>query len=66
MKRYTIRAALHDIKILNRLRLEYRRANKNRRKDSPFRWLSLYLTSVRRRQRHLDFGHESVHRGGIC
>ena len=28
MKRYTLRAAIHDAKIFNRLRLEYRRTNK--------------------------------------
>src|SRR5262245_42402778 len=28
MKRYTLRAAIHDAKIFNRLRLEYRRINK--------------------------------------
>jgi|SRR6266540_4129012 len=66
MKRYTLRAALHDAAILNQLRLEYRRANKNRRKDSFSRWLSRYLTSVRRHQCHLDFGHENVRRDGTC
>jgi hypothetical protein len=34
MKRYTLRAAIHDAKIFNQLRLEYRGTNKNRRKDS--------------------------------
>ncbi len=65
MKRYTLRAAIHDAAILNQLRLEYRRTNKNWRKDSPSRWLSRYLTSMKRRQRHLDFGHENVRRDGI-
>src|SRR4029434_9153166 len=31
MKRYTLRAAIHDAKIFNRLRLEYRRINKRNR-----------------------------------
>jgi Spy/CpxP family protein refolding chaperone len=51
MKRYTLRAAIHDAKIFNRLRLEYRRTNKNRRKDSSTGWLSRYLGGMRRRAR---------------
>jgi hypothetical protein len=35
MKRYTLRAAIHDAKVFNQLRLEYRRTRKNRRKRSP-------------------------------
>jgi Spy/CpxP family protein refolding chaperone len=51
MKRYTLRAAIHDAKIFNRLRLEYRRTIKNRRKDSSSCWLSRYLDGMRRRAR---------------
>lgn len=51
MKRYTLRAAIHDAKIFNRLRLEYRRTIKNRRKDSSSGWLSRYLGGMRRRAR---------------
>jgi len=51
MKNYTLRAIIHDAIILNRLRLEHRRIDKNRRKDSSFRWLSRYGTGVRRRAR---------------
>ena len=32
MKRYTLRGLIHDAKILNQLRLEYRRTKKDRRK----------------------------------
>jgi Spy/CpxP family protein refolding chaperone len=51
MKRYTLRTAIHDAKIFNRLRLEYRRTNKNRRKDSSSGRLSRYLGGMRRRAR---------------
>ena len=51
MKYYTLRAIIHDGIILNQLRLEHRRIDKNRRKDSPFRWLSRYGTDVRRHAR---------------
>jgi hypothetical protein len=50
MKRYTLRALIHDAKVFNQLRLEYRRIKKPRRKDS-FDWLSRYLPGVRRRVR---------------
>jgi hypothetical protein len=46
MKRYTLRAAIHDAKIFDQLRWEYRRTNKNR-KHSPFLWLSTYLAGMR-------------------
>jgi Spy/CpxP family protein refolding chaperone len=49
MKRYTLRALIHDAKIFNQLRLEYRRTNKNRRKDTSSGWLSRYLAGKRRR-----------------
>ena len=38
MKRYTLRAAIHDAKIFNRLRLEYRQTKKDRRKDTSAGW----------------------------
>jgi hypothetical protein len=40
MKRYSLRAAIHDTTIFNQLRLEYRRTNKNRGKDPSSGWLS--------------------------
>jgi len=51
MKRYTLRAAIHDAKIFNQLRLEYRRTNKSRRRDSSSGWLSRYLSGLWRRAR---------------
>ena len=35
MKRYTLRALIHDAKVFNQLRLEYRRTKKDRRKELP-------------------------------
>ena len=46
MKRYKFRAALHDARVFYRLRLEYRRANKNWRKDRHFGWLSRYTGNL--------------------
>ena len=43
MKRYTLRALIHDAKIFNQLRLEYRRSKKDRRKNTSLRYLSRYL-----------------------
>lgn len=34
MQHYSLRAAIHDTKVFNQLRLEYRQAKKNRRKDA--------------------------------
>ena len=51
MKRYTLRMLIHDAKVFNQLRLEYRRANKNRRKDASAGWLLGYLVGMRRRVR---------------
>ena len=51
MKRYTLRAAIHDAKIFNRLRLEYRQSNKDRREISSSSWLSRSLSGLRRRAR---------------
>jgi hypothetical protein len=47
MKRYTLRAAIHDAAIFNQLRWEYRRTKKDRRKHSPSGWLSRYLAEMR-------------------
>jgi hypothetical protein len=44
MKRYTLRALIHDAKIFNQLRLEYRRSKKDRRKNASLGYLSRYLT----------------------
>jgi len=38
MKRYALGALIHDAKIFNRLRLEYRQTKKKRRKDSSSGW----------------------------
>jgi hypothetical protein len=43
MKHYTLRVLIHDAKIFNQLRLEYRRSNKKRHKDASSGWLSRYL-----------------------
>ena len=51
MKRYTLRAAIHDAKIFNQLRLEYRRTKRNRRKRFPSGWLSRCLAGMGRRAR---------------
>jgi len=51
MKRYTLRGLIHDAKVFNQLRLEYRRANKSRRKDASPGWLVRYVTGNRRRAR---------------
>jgi hypothetical protein len=54
MKRYTLRALIHDAKIFNQLRLEYRQTKKNRRKDASFGGLSRYLAGMRRRAGALE------------
>ena len=51
MKRYTLRMLIHDAKVFNQLRLEYRQAKKNRRKNASADWLSRYLGGTRRRAR---------------
>ena len=48
MKRYTIRGLIHDIKVLNQLRLEYRETKKKRRKHASSDWLYRYLAGKRR------------------
>jgi hypothetical protein len=51
MKRYTLRALIHDAKVFNQLWLEYRRAKKERRKDSATGRLFGYSAGMRRRAR---------------
>jgi hypothetical protein len=51
MKRYTLRGLIHDAKVFNQLWLEYRRTNKNLRKDASAGWLLGYLAGTRRRVR---------------
>ena len=51
MKRYTLQMLIHDARVFNQLRLEYRRARKNRRKDATAAWLSRYFGGTRRRAR---------------
>jgi hypothetical protein len=46
MKPYTLRAAIHDAKIFNQLRREYRRTKKNH-KHSSSGWLSRHLAGMR-------------------
>jgi hypothetical protein len=47
MKRYTVRAAIHDAQIFNQLRWEYRRTRKDPSKHSPSGWLSRHLAEMR-------------------
>ena len=51
MKGYTLRRLIHDAKVFNQLRLEYRRTNKTQSKDASSGWLLGYLTGMRRRAR---------------
>jgi len=51
MKRYTFRGLIHDAKIFNQLRLEYRRAKKERRKQTSSDWLFRCLAGKGRRAR---------------
>jgi hypothetical protein len=51
MKHYTIRGLIHDAKVFNQLRLEYRQANKKQRKHASLGWLVRYLAGMRRRAR---------------
>ena len=48
MKRYTLRGLIHDAKIFNQLRLEYRRTKKDRRKNAFSDGLSRYMAGMRR------------------
>jgi hypothetical protein len=51
MKRYTLGRLIHDAKVFNRLRLEYRDAKKKRRRNSSSEWVYRYLLGRRRRAR---------------
>ena len=51
MKRYTLRGLIHDAKVFNQLRLEYRRTKKDQRKNVASGWLSRYFAGTRRRAR---------------
>ena len=51
MKRYTLQMLIHDAKVFNQMRLEYRRARKNRRKNAFTDGLSRYFGGIRRRAR---------------
>ncbi len=51
MKRYTLQMLIHDARVFNRLRMEYRRDKKNRRRDAAGAWLSRYLPGMRKRAR---------------
>jgi hypothetical protein len=51
MKRYTLRMLIHDAKIFNQLRQEYRQAKKKRSTRAGSGWLFRYLASGSRRAR---------------
>jgi hypothetical protein len=51
MKHYTLRALIHDAKVFNQLRREYRQARKKRNTRSSSGWLLRYLTGGSRRAR---------------
>jgi hypothetical protein len=51
MKRYTLGRLIHDAKVFNRLRLEFRDAKKKRRRNASSDWLYRYFLSRRRRAR---------------
>ena len=51
MKRYTLGMLIHDAKVFNQLRKEYRRTKKNQRRRSSPGWLLRYLTGGSRRAR---------------
>jgi hypothetical protein len=54
MKGYTLRALIHDAKIFNQLRMEYRQTKKNRCKGASSDWLSRHLAGVKRRAGALE------------
>ena len=43
MKRYTLRALIHDAKVFNQLRSNYRQSKKDRRENASSLYLSCYL-----------------------
>jgi hypothetical protein len=47
MKRYTLRAAIHDARIFKQLRREYHWSKENLRKHSPSGWVSISVTAMR-------------------
>jgi hypothetical protein len=49
MKRYTLRTLIHDLKVLNQLRSEYRRGRNDRRKEAGSDWLSRYFAGTSKR-----------------
>ena len=51
MKRYTLQMLIHDARVFNQLRMEYRRDKKNRRGAAGGAWFSRYLPGMRRRAR---------------
>ena len=51
MKRYTLQMLIHDARVFNQLRMEYRRDKKNGRRDAAGAWLSRYLPGMRKRAR---------------
>ena len=51
MKRYTLQMLIHDARVFNQLRMEYRRDKKNRRGAAAGAWFSRYLPGLRRRAR---------------
>jgi hypothetical protein len=44
MKRYTLRALIHDAKVFNQLRSNYRQSKKDRRKNASSNASSVYLS----------------------
>jgi len=48
MKHYTLRTLIHDAKVFNQLRREYRRTKKNRGTSSEPDWRSRCLAGMRR------------------
>src|SRR5438067_11826038 len=58
MKRYTLQMLIHDARVFNQLRMEYRRDKKNRRGAAAGAWFSRYLPGMRRRAR--------VREDGLC
>jgi hypothetical protein len=51
MKRYTVRMLIHDAKIFNQLRREYRQSKKKRSTRSNSGWFFRYLAGGSRRAR---------------
>ncbi|HEU0210271.1 MAG TPA: hypothetical protein VFQ78_15000 [Candidatus Udaeobacter sp.] len=47
MKRYTLRAAIHDAKVFNQLRAEYLQFKRSQRKDLCSGWLLRYWPGVK-------------------